>query len=766
MLACDFEVSDAIVATHTARLDVNYMAVGQAWGDYNNDGHLDLYLTNGVGANTLYTNQGHGSFAVSPFNDDVSLASQNSGGAVFGDFDNDGWDDIYVSNFGANTLFRNLAGQGFEDVTAAAEVGDLGRGESASWGDFNGDGFLDLFVTNWICVGCPGGHRTSNDKLYMNDGDGTFTDVTSILSYRTGGAGFIGTFVDYDNDQDLDIYVVNDKLYGNLRWRNDGPSETAAWTFTDVSVETETNTEVWGMGLAVGDYDNDQDLDYYFSNIGPTFLLQNPTSQGETKFNEVTDETGTSYDATHWGSVFFDYNNDGHLDIFLAVSPGSPNAGNRLYENNGDGTFNDISNGSVASDTGTTFGVAYADYDSDGWLDLAIANYNNEYKLLRNTCGDDSDNHWLSVSLDGTGNVNRDGIGGRVYLELDDGRTLMQEVKSGSSLGAGNQMALHFGLGEAAIQQARIVWPDGRESLYDNPPVDQQWSVAYPLAVEAVTFNETIVDPPPLDERTPPTSWHQQRSDLRNVEIRFNQDIDFEIEDIELICLGVDSNANPPHYVTLDPAFVSVNGNTISLEFSAFELPDGVYGLNILPSLSSTSGAALDGNEDGLTGDAFNYVGSQENGFYKLASDYNGDGGISVFDFTTFGYWFGQPVAPGLAPAYVDLNKDGGVSVFDFTEFSQKFGDVITFPTAFGSGQVVLPADSNSINRNELDGNELDNNDELTQFLPPETHPDFTRIPASRVQANHIELDSADSKELEEIIGLLAVDWGEQSWLS
>ena len=183
----------------------------------------------------------------------MALADAWTGGAVWADYDNDGWRDLYVLTHGANVLFRNEAGTGFRDVTAAAGVGDTGKGATAAWGDYDGDGFLDLFVANWRCYpecARENAAALASDRLYRNLGDGTFEDVSGLLGDKLRGAGFSASFADFDDDGDLDIYVVNDMVehpVGNVLWRNDGPG-CGGWCWSDASAETRTGAVRNGMG--------------------------------------------------------------------------------------------------------------------------------------------------------------------------------------------------------------------------------------------------------------------------------------------------------------------------------------------------------------------------------------------------------------------------------------------------------------------------------------------------------------------------------------
>lgn len=456
---------------------------GQAWGDYDQDGWLDLYLTDNTGPNALYHNNGDGTFTVSTFNHQVALADAESGGVIFADYDNDGWPDLYVLNWGPNVLFHNESGQGFVDITASAGVADNSNSKTAAWGDFDADGWLDLYVANWACdPRCGRSLEGEKDRLYHNNGDGTFTDVTAYLpGGKTRGAGFVASFVDFDNDGDLDIYLVNDEFInpvGNALWRNDGPG-CDGWCFTEISQQAQADTRVMGMGLATGDYDRDGDLDFYFSNAGPMTLLQN---QGDGTFNNMAELAGVQFPrGIGWGAVFLDYNNDGWQDLYLAVaetvqgeSPANP-----LFHNNGDGTFTNLGQMSGAGHEGRTIGVAAADYDQDGYVDLVIGNYDEGYVLYRNTMGDRYDDHWLTLKLVGGGPVNRDAVGARVVVTDSHGRRQIQELKNGSSVGTGDPLELTFGLGKAIVEQVQITWPDGTVQVIEKLPHDQRHEVLY-----------------------------------------------------------------------------------------------------------------------------------------------------------------------------------------------------------------------------------------------------------------------------------------------
>ncbi|MCP4419144.1 MAG: hypothetical protein GY805_21220 [Chloroflexi bacterium] len=494
----------------------NDRAIGQAWGDINRDGWIDFYVTDTEGANSLFQNNGDGTFSRSSHAKTVALPDAYSGGASFADYDNDGWLDLYVVNWGSNILFHNEAGQGFVDVTAEAGVGDEANGQTASWADYDNDGWLDLYVANWACYPqCGRPNQGDSDRLYHNGGDGTFTDVTHLLNGKTYGAGFVASFTDYDNDGDQDIYLVNDEFLfpiGNKLWRNDGPDCDAdgnvadgniAHCFTEVAAEAGADTQVMGMGLATSDYDNDGDFDFYFSNAGPMTLLQN---RGDGTFTDVAAQAGVDLpENIAWAATAFDYDNDGWQDLYLAVMTTANHSEmptNPLFHNNGDGTFTRVRSGSGAADVGPTMGIATADFDNDGWVDLLIGNKDDGYSLLRNQTGAQSGNRWFSLELVGSGPINRDAVGARVTVRTADGTLQTREVQNGGSLGAGNELRLHFGVETAVnITELTIIWPNGRIQQFQNIPTNQRVTFPYPVDAAAEAMQLEALHPTPANKQ-------------------------------------------------------------------------------------------------------------------------------------------------------------------------------------------------------------------------------------------------------------------------
>ena len=477
-------------------------AIGQAWGDVNNDGWPDLYVTDHAGPNSLYQNNGDGTFSLSSFNNKVVLPEKYSTGAIFIDYDNDGWQDLYVLAWGENTLFKNLAGEGFTKVTADAGIGGGDKNsKTASWGDFNQDGFLDLYIANWACYPrCGRPLYGDSDKLYQNNGDGTFTDVTQLLGGKITGSGFVAGFTDFDNDGDLDIYLVNDEFINPVRnglWRNDGAG-CDGWCFTELSESADADIRMMGMGLTTADYDNDGDQDFYISNVSHMVLLEN---MGDGSFQDSAETAGVdAVGSVGWGNVFLDYDNDGWQDIVLGVSDAMGKEAepqNRLYKNLKDGSFADVSQNSGISGPERTLGIATADYNRDGQVDLLVGNFIDGYRLFENRS--ESDNGWLALKLVGDGPINRDAVGSVVKVTTADGMTQMREVIAGSGLGAGNELTLNFGLGKyTAAERVEIRWPDGTTDALDNVIGNQQLIIQYGDVTEPISPNVPANDTLPM----------------------------------------------------------------------------------------------------------------------------------------------------------------------------------------------------------------------------------------------------------------------------
>ncbi len=403
--------------------------MGVAWGDYDNDGKVDLYLSKYGVANSLMRNNGTSLGSVTnPLLSDTGYGY----GVAWGDYDNDGNLDLYLAKGNtANKLFHNEGGGNFTEVTGSP-VNDTGDGRGLAWADYNHDGFLDLYLVNGY----------SSNKLFQNDGAGGFIDATTPPLDDTGtGTGV--AWGDYDNDGDLDLYVAN---YGqpNQLFRND-----RAAGFTDVSAPP-LNDAGKGRGVVWGDYDNDGDLDLYLSNaLSANKLFRNDGAAG---FADVTTPLlGNTGDGrgVEWG----DFDNDGDLDLYLANSLGA----NKLFQNNGAAGFSDATP-LVLANMNSSEGVATADFDDDGDLDIYLVDSGTFDKLFRNDLA--SGNHWLHVDLTGTVS-NRSGIGARIRV-VAGGLSQIREVSGGSGYLSQSSLTAEFGLGSATVvDTVEVRWPSG-----------------------------------------------------------------------------------------------------------------------------------------------------------------------------------------------------------------------------------------------------------------------------------------------------------------
>jgi len=462
-------------------------AAGAAWADVDGDGDLDLYVPRGTDPAQLWINDGTGHFTEEAAARGVQDLGVSGLGAVFADYDNDGDQDLYVANDGPNRLYQNDGTGHFTDVAATAGVLSTTDDVSASWGDYDDDGYLDLYVvSNSPCLP-PLFYE--QDHLYHNEGDGTFTDQTALLpAASTFGAGYQAAWVDYDGDGDQDLYLAND-WWGptpdaNHLWRNDGKGLDGTWKFTDVSKESGTDLFINSMGIAVGDFNRDLHPDLAISNIAGNVLARN---NGDGSFTDVAstarvERASQTADlpSITWGLAFADLNLDGWEDLFVAAGDldDQSTQPNEMFTAAGDGTFLDLSALSGADDKGSGRGVAIADYDRDGRLDLYVVNRLGSPILFHNTTF--TSGHWLEVDLTGT-RSNRDGCGARVLLSAGGSRQLREAFCGSVGLSSGSDTVVHVGLGASdRVDRLVIDWPSGRVQVLRNVAADQLVSVVEP----------------------------------------------------------------------------------------------------------------------------------------------------------------------------------------------------------------------------------------------------------------------------------------------
>ncbi len=494
----DVTGSTGLSTRHHAPLiaDCNW-AAGAAWGDVEGDGDLDLYLPHQSAAAQLFIDYG-GTFVDEAAARGVANEGGIGIGAVFADYDRDGDQDLYVTNDGVSRLYRNNGGGIFADVAAAAGVLVDGPSTSAAWGDYDRDGLLDLYVVGYgRCGGADVQQKLvyAEDHLFHNKGDGTFTDVTTLLgpAAATRGAGFQAAWVDYDHDGDQDLYLGNDFVgpqpRPNVLWRNDGAVE-GGWKFTDVSIPSGAGISINTMGIAVGDPDRDGRLDLALSNIEANVLLKN---RGDGTFSDIAEARGVGRPTQRilersvtWGGGFHDFNLDGWEDLYFAAGAfghetNPENQPNALFVNRGKKRFLDLSAPSRADDPSMTRGVAFADYDRDGRMDMYLVNRSGFPRLMRNVTPR-GNQHWLEVDLIGSAS-NSDACGARLTAKVGNA-WLVRIISCGStSLSSGSDTVAHFGLGRfRKASKLTIEWPSGRVQVLRDVRGDRLLSVQEPSA--------------------------------------------------------------------------------------------------------------------------------------------------------------------------------------------------------------------------------------------------------------------------------------------
>ncbi|HEU5228719.1 MAG TPA: CRTAC1 family protein [Ktedonobacteraceae bacterium] len=495
-----------------------------AAADYNNDGFIDVFVSSS-GRNTpchLFRNNHDGTFTDVAVQAGVADLNKEGGvmDAVWGDFDNDGWPDLYIVKWSApNRLFRNNHDGTFTDVTRESGTGDIANGNAAIWFDYNGDGLLDLYVGNYFPTGADlwNLHTTKimhNDfeharnggpnVLYRNNGDGTFTNVAPQLGVDDTGWTLDVGACDLFNTGHMDLYLAND--FGqDMIYKNNGNG-----TFTNITDHALPIDTRKGMNADFADLDGDGYPDIYVSNITkPGYLVEGNFLWRNNRDGTFTDQApalGVDQAGWSWGAKFVDLDNDGEMEIlvlngFVSAGPGDywfqlgtmattpglviedakswPPIGNnsisgyersRLYVKQGNG-YADIAEQAGLTDLYDGRGLCIADYDNDGLPELFVANQGAPFQLYKNT--PQPRNHWLGLRLIGTGRSNRDAIGARVTVTAN-GRRWVKWVDPGSGYASQSDRRLIFGLGKLTnIDSLEVRWPDGRVEHTQKLPIDR-----------------------------------------------------------------------------------------------------------------------------------------------------------------------------------------------------------------------------------------------------------------------------------------------------
>jgi hypothetical protein len=512
-------------STQPQKYQPETMAGGVAVFDYNNDGLLDLYFTNGSHLpdmdksdprfhNRLYRNNGDGTFTDVTAQAGVA-GSRYSVGVAVADYDNDGYQDLFVTGANGCQLFHNNGDGTFTDVTAHAGLArvhpDLVNSFSpaAGWFDYDNDGHLDLIVINYLkwsaatepaCVSngiraycSPDSYAGLPNLLFHNNGDGTFTDVSESSGiFKHVGKGMGVAFADYDSDGFVDIFVAND-TFRNFLFHNNGNG-----TFTETGLLSgvaypENGRSVAGMGVDFRDIDNDGLPDIFETAMyNDNFLLFKNMGKGQFEYATMASRLGVATrHLTAWGTGIFDFDNDGWKDIFTSNAAILDNSeqvnhtpyflANSLFANNRDGTFTD-----VAAAAGASFnvpaahrGAAFGDLNNDGRVDIVTNCLNGKPEILMNRSA--NSNHWLLLNLVGTVS-NRDGLGSRIKVTTKEG-VQYNHATTSVGYGSSSDKRVHFGLGAAnKVDQLEVTWLSGIKQTVANVAADQILTLREPAA--------------------------------------------------------------------------------------------------------------------------------------------------------------------------------------------------------------------------------------------------------------------------------------------
>ena len=482
---------------------------GAAFFDYDQDGYIDLYTCSGTwiegfsksdkpkrsSGNHLYQNQKDGTFL------DVTKKAGVGGpwysmGITVGDFNNDSFPDIYLSNYGPNTLLKNNGNGTFTDVTKRANIaGGKECSVGAVWLDYDNDSMLDLYVGNYLNFdpeykyyyapdGFPGplAYDSQPDILYHNNGDGTFDDVTKKMGIVDidGRAMGVGA-ADYDNDGFMDIYVANDHTVNYLWHNNEGKEFIDVGTMSGTAFSQAGEATV-SMSVDFADFNGDQLLDIFISDDNYCSLYEN---LGNGIFSDISYSSGISVASGQfvgWSSSFLDFDNDGDADIFKANGELKHTYGqeDQLFENINGGKFKDVSveRGQYFEEEYVGRGACLGDYDNDGDIDIYIVNLNSQGMFLRNNKG--NQNNWLILNLVGNSS-NKDGVGARIKM-IAGGKVQTTQKKSTTGYLSQNDSRIHFGLLQNKnVERIEIKWPSGKFQELENIKANQILTINEPL---------------------------------------------------------------------------------------------------------------------------------------------------------------------------------------------------------------------------------------------------------------------------------------------
>lgn len=427
-----------------------------AAGDFDGDGYDDLFLGRIGAPNKLFRNNQDGTFTeVAGTAGVAGAANALTYAAAWGDLDNDGDADLYVGNRdAADQLYENLGDGTFRKITIAAGVDNSYAPRSVNFADVDNDGLLDIFVANF----------RQDNRLYRNLGGLHFTDEAAARGVNDNLISMGAIFTDYDRDGDQDLYLTHDNRQPNLLLNNDGKG-----FFTDVSRSSGTDYAGFGMGVAAGDVNNDGWPDLYITNLYTNVLLVN---NRDGTFTNRTGSAGVGDEGMGWGTTFLDADNDGREDIYVVNESYFSPYPNVLYRNLGNDSFAVITDLLAEGSPFGGYAAVTTDVDHDGRADLFVANSGQTGGLQYFHNAATNANHWLAIRPEGT-RSNREGIGARVTVETSNG-TQVREVTAGSGYASQNGRWLHFGLGgDSLISRLEIVWPSGQTDEWEAVPANR-----------------------------------------------------------------------------------------------------------------------------------------------------------------------------------------------------------------------------------------------------------------------------------------------------
>lgn len=439
-----------------------YLGNGVSFFDYNKDGWDDITLCTSTSQSLRFFKNTNGTFSEEFL--DIPNTNYQTKQVNWVDFDNDGDYDLFLtSDTDGNKLLLNNGSMVFYDITSAAGLPTANQlTYGASWGDINNDGHLDLFISN------RDPYHVHTNKLYKNNGDSTFTDISVSSGVALSTLSFCAAFFDYNNDGFQDIYVSNDKTYTpNLLYRNEGNE-----TFTEVGEASNTDLYFDAMSVTIDDYNSDGWFDIYVTNSpeGNALLKNN----GDGTFSDVTYTTGTEFESVGWGAVFLDADNDQDLDLYVSGSidfPSNTLISAAFYKNNGDGTYSIPSDAGFDDDLAESYSNAIGDINNDGLPEIVVTN-NNDVNIFLWNNNSSNTNNWLKIKLEGTSS-NKDGIGSIIEITTDVGKQF-RYVLNGEGYLSQNSLTEHFGVGgNTIIDQVKVTWLSGIEDVLFDVSANQ-----------------------------------------------------------------------------------------------------------------------------------------------------------------------------------------------------------------------------------------------------------------------------------------------------